>query len=124
MVRSMEDCIRDIRSWMLNNNLKLNDVKTEFLIIGTPQQLEKLDNISIRVGDSDISAPIVPILKPDGFSCICGDYKTTVNQVSKLDSYPSQRLKTFWRHLEEVKNSPNWTRAKPTSSYFWKMNLK
>ena len=50
----MEDCIRDIRSWMLNNNLKLNDDKTEFLIIGTPQQLEKLDIISIRVGDSDI----------------------------------------------------------------------
>ncbi|CAH3027003.1 unnamed protein product, partial [Porites evermanni] len=28
--------------------------KTEFLIIGSSQQLEKLDNISIRVGDSDI----------------------------------------------------------------------
>ena len=61
VVRSMEDCIRDIRSWMLNNNLKLNDDKTEFLIIGTPQQLEKLDNISIRVGDSDIHP--VPIAR-------------------------------------------------------------
>ena len=57
----MEDCIRDIRSWVLNNNLKLNDDKTEFLIIGTPQQLEKLDNISIRVGDSDIHP--VPIAR-------------------------------------------------------------
>ncbi|CAH3137338.1 unnamed protein product, partial [Pocillopora meandrina] len=54
VVRSMEDCIRDIRLWMLNNDLKLNDDKTEFLIIGTSQQLGKLDNISIRVGDSDI----------------------------------------------------------------------
>jgi len=34
VLKSMEDCIRDIRSWMLNNNLKLNDDKTEFLIIG------------------------------------------------------------------------------------------
>ena len=50
----MEDCIRDIRFWMLNNDLKFNDDKTEFLIIGSSQQLEKLDNISIRVGDSDI----------------------------------------------------------------------
>ena len=32
VVRSMEDCIRDIRSWMLNNNLKLNDDKTELFI--------------------------------------------------------------------------------------------
>ena len=36
VVRNMEDCcIRDIRFWMLNNDLKLNDGKTEFLIIGT-----------------------------------------------------------------------------------------
>ena len=46
MVRNMEGCIRDIRFWMLNNDLKLNDNKTEFLIIGTAQQLEKLDDIS------------------------------------------------------------------------------
>ena len=53
-VRNMEDCIRDIRFWILNNDLKLNDDKTEFLIIGTSRQLEKLlDSISIRVSDSD-----------------------------------------------------------------------
>ena len=54
VVRNMEDCIRDIHSWVLNNDLKFNDDKTEFLIIGSSQQLEKLDNTSIRVGDSDI----------------------------------------------------------------------
>ena len=54
----MEDCIRGIRFWMLNNDLKFND-KTEFLIIGSSQQLEKLDNTSIRVGDSDIH-PVPP----------------------------------------------------------------
>ena len=61
VVRNMEDCIRDIHFWMLNNGLKLNDDKTEFLIIGTSQQFEKLDNISIRVGDSDIHP--LPIAK-------------------------------------------------------------
>ena len=60
VVRNMEDCIRDIRSWMLNNGVRLNNDKTEFLIIGTSQQLGKLDNVSIRVGDSDIyPVPIV-----------------------------------------------------------------
>ena len=39
----LERCITDIRSWMLHDNrLKLNDEKTELLIIGTPQQLEKV----------------------------------------------------------------------------------
>ena len=55
VVRNMKaDCIRDIRFWMLNNDLKFNDGKTEFLIIGSSQQLEKLHNLTIRVGDSDI----------------------------------------------------------------------
>ena len=41
---------------------KFNDDKTEFLIIGSSQQLGKLDNISIRVGDSDIPHP-VPLVR-------------------------------------------------------------
>ena len=31
-----ETCIKYVRSWMLQNKLKLNDSKTEFMIIGTP----------------------------------------------------------------------------------------
>ena len=34
------------------------------------------------------AAPIVPVVKQDGSVRICGDYKSTVNQVSKLDNYP------------------------------------
>ena len=44
----MENRISDICLWMLNDNLELNDDKTEFLIFGTPQQLEKVDTTSIR----------------------------------------------------------------------------
>ena len=64
VVRNMEDCVSDIRFWMLNNDLKFYDGKTEFLIIGSSQQLEKLDNISIRVGDSDIHP--VPLARNRG----------------------------------------------------------
>ena len=32
-MKSIEHCVRNIRSWMLNDNLKLNNNKTEFLII-------------------------------------------------------------------------------------------
>ena len=40
--QEIELCISDIRTWMRTNLLKLNDEKTEFLIIGTKQQLNKV----------------------------------------------------------------------------------
>ena len=41
---------------------------------------------------SEWAAPIVPIRKPDNSIRICGDYKTTVHQVSKLDNYPIPKV--------------------------------
>ncbi len=37
---------------------------------------------------SEWAAPIVPVVKSDKSIRICGDYKLTVNQASKLDQYP------------------------------------
>ena len=35
---AMENCITDVRSWMINDKFMLNDDKTEFLVIGTSKQ--------------------------------------------------------------------------------------
>ena len=51
----VERCIEDIRNWMLNDKLKLNDDKTEFMIIGTSQQLAKVSINSLRVGTATIT---------------------------------------------------------------------
>ena len=39
----MEHCISAIRCWMMEEKLKVNDSKTEFILIGTRQQLAKVD---------------------------------------------------------------------------------
>ena len=39
---------------MISGNLMLNDDKTEFLIIGTRQQLAKVNINCIRVGSTDV----------------------------------------------------------------------
>ena len=41
---------------------------------------------------SEWAAPIVPVLKCNGFLCICGDYKVTINQVALLDAYPLPKV--------------------------------
>ena len=54
------------------------------------QELDRLQSEGIisPVEFSEWAAPIVSVVKQDGSVRICGDYKCTVNQVSKLDNYP------------------------------------
>ncbi len=52
----MENCLADVKAWMLQYELKMNDSKTEFLIIGSRQQLAKIQVNSITVGGTVISA--------------------------------------------------------------------
>ena len=42
-VEAMEQCIQVIRSWIIKDKLRLNDIKTEFMIIGTRKQLAKVN---------------------------------------------------------------------------------
>ena len=54
VVRVVEACITEVRAWLVSQKLKFNDLKTEFLIIGTRQQLKKIEINSVRVGDVNI----------------------------------------------------------------------
>ena len=56
-VEAMEQCIQAIRSWMIKDKLRLNDNKTEFMIIGTRKQLAKVNFDGLSVGES-IIAPV------------------------------------------------------------------
>ena len=53
-ISKLESCLADVRSWMQANFLKLNESKTEFIIFGTRQQLNKVGTINIRIGDDEI----------------------------------------------------------------------
>ena len=52
---AIKDCVAAIRSWMSEDKLKLNDDKTEFLLVGTKQQLAKVCIKDIKVGCVEIS---------------------------------------------------------------------
>ena len=55
-VDDLQACIRDIRTWMVQDKLKLNEAKTEFLIIGTRAQLNKVMINDLQVGEVKVSA--------------------------------------------------------------------
>ena len=53
-INKLELCLEDIRSWMLVNFLKLNESKTEFIIFGTRQQLNKVGTVYIKIGEDTV----------------------------------------------------------------------
>ena len=54
-VTHMESCLQDVKSWMILNKLKMNISKTECILIGSYQQLAKINLTSILVGEHKIT---------------------------------------------------------------------
>ena len=52
----LESCISDVKVWMVLNRLQLNDAKTEFPIVVSPQQEAHLNLSPIRVGGADTAS--------------------------------------------------------------------
>ena len=48
-------CISDIRVWMIKNKFKINDSKTEFIIFRSPLLKQNLSDLSVSVGDMQVS---------------------------------------------------------------------
>ena len=53
---SMETCIDIIKDFLLENKMKLNDSKTEFLIMGTSNKLKKVTFDNIKIGQVQIKS--------------------------------------------------------------------
>lgn len=75
---------------------------------------------SILIGQ----APIVPIIKEDKTIMICGNYKVTVNQVSKLDNYPIPKTEDLLGKIGLVRNSQNWIYLMHANNYYWMMRVR
>ena len=69
------------------------------------QELERLEKAGIiePVEFSEWAAPIVPVVKRDGSIRVCGDYKVTINQAAKLDTYPLPRIEDIFAQLSNGK---------------------
>ena len=55
-LQQLEICLQEVRIWMARNWLKLNDLKTEFIIFGAKKYLSVFQNATITIGDCSISS--------------------------------------------------------------------
>ena len=53
-MEQMEACITEIKLWMANNFLKLNDDKTEFIVFGSQHDLAGVSERTLSVGDERV----------------------------------------------------------------------
>jgi hypothetical protein len=65
-INSMESCVNSISTWMKSMKLKMNDSKTEYILIGTHHKLSKCSDTSITIGDTTI--------EPSSVVCNLGAY--------------------------------------------------
>ena len=99
------NCLTEIKSWMVSNFMKLNDAKTELLVMGKPQVLRKCDmSISIHFGSTIISPTEC---KGDSWKSLgvkldeSLSMERQINSVKQKCSWTMMNLRTIGRYLDE-----------------------
>ena len=93
----LECCIEEIRSFLLQNKLCNNGDKTEFLLIGSLQQLKKVKTRSLKVGDLNVKA----VEKAKNLGVIFDKHMSMDKQVNKMCSNAYYNI----RNIAKIKKS-------------------
>ena len=56
MINKVASCIEEIDRWMSSNRLKLNSEKTQFIWLGSPQQLSKVGVNQVHLGNHAVTS--------------------------------------------------------------------
>ena len=90
---ALEHCLRDVKSWSIANMLKLNDDKTEFLVVSskTSQSLPSIDHI--RIGDECVQ----PVDSARNIGVVIDKHLTMAEQVSSVCKACYVQIRTISR---------------------------
>ena len=89
-LNSIRSCISDIRTWMIHNKLKINDDKTEFLIITSPRA-KFSHEINLSIGQENISP-----------SSNCKSLGVTFDQHIMMDTFIQNTCRAAHFHLRNI----------------------
>jgi exonuclease III len=96
---NMEKCISIIKDFLLENRMKLNDSKTEFLIMGTANKLKNVNFDDIKIGQVQIKA--VKKAKNLGVMYDCeGKLTQQVSNICKIGFYCVRNLAAIRKSLD------------------------
>ena len=90
ILTSLSSCISDIRSWMIKNKLKINDDKTEFLLVTSPYSKFTKD-VQISIGQHNI-AP----------SSSCKSLEVMLDEHFSMDTQISSICRSTHFHIRNI----------------------
>ena len=94
----MELCVLEIRAWMLCDKLKINNDKTEVIIIRTRQQQAKAQVVYLTVGDARV--PFVSAVKHLGtWSDTNLSLQVHINDICKAEYYHLTNIRRIRKYL-------------------------
>ena len=88
--------ISDIRTWMIQNKLKINDSKTEFLVLTSSFLKQHFNDLNISVGNSRIA----PSLSARNLSVIFDNHMSLDKQINSI-------CKSAFFHLKNISSIRN-----------------
>jgi hypothetical protein len=104
-IQSLQDTISAVANWMSANLLCLNQSKSEFMVIGLPKQLSKLDKPSLSMPDNTI---LLPVDSARNLGIIFDSNLSFSNQISALTKSCYYHI----RDLRRIRNCLNTETAK------------
>ena len=91
-VTAIQHCVDDIRNWMSNDKLLPNDDKTEFHMIGTKQQLAKVNIDRILIGDC--------VIRPIG---VVKNLGTWLDSTLSMNSHVNNTCSNAFYYLHNIR---------------------
>ena len=90
-VTRLNDCIRDVRTWLTRNMLNLNDEKTEVILFTSKHGLKSLSNITITVAEQQQLQ-----------SCSVRDLGVIYDQHLNMSQHVHSVCRTGYYHLKNI----------------------
>ena len=99
LLHSMQSCISDVKAWATANMLKLNDNKTELMLV-TSKRTKHLHNLPISIIMGNAQIPFKQSVKNLGFTLDCHlTMNAHVTKISRTCYFELRRLASIRRFL-------------------------
>ena len=97
---AVELCVQYIRAWMLCDKLKINDGKTDFILIGMRQQLLKVHVNSLAIGDVQVSS-VMSVKNLGTWMDSNLNLQVNINNTCKAAYYHLTNIRRIRKYLDE-----------------------